>query len=170
MRLFIACDVKSKELERLRELFSLEGVKLAEGNHLTLKFLGEVDDSFVPQIQEALRSIRFEKIAVHLEGLGVFPNKNFIRVVWVGLKPEEKIFELKKKIDAALLPHFPEDKDFTVHVTIGRVKDQSVKDVVLEKLKERVEPEKIVINCFKLYRSELKRSGPVYIVLEEYAS
>ena len=170
MRLFVAFDVDSEEIERLRTVFSIDGVKLAEGNHLTLKFLGDVDETLVPKIQEALRSVRFEKIDVRLDGLGVFPNKNFIRVVWVGLKPEDKILELKKRIDEALLRYFPEDKDFKVHVTIGRVKNPSVKDLVLEKLKERVEPENVVIDCFKLYRSELGKSGPVYTVLEEYAS
>lgn len=170
MRLFIAFDVISEEIERLRTLFSIEGVKLAEGNHLTLKFLGGVDEALVPKIQEALRSIRFERIDARLDGLGTFPNTNFVRVVWVGLKPEEKILELKKKIDGALLQYFPEDKDFKAHVTIGRVKDVSVKDVVLEKLKERVKPETVLIDCFKLYRSELKRGGPVYTVVEVYAS
>ncbi len=168
MRLFIAFDVKSEEIERLRDVFSIEGVNLAEGIHLTLKFLGEVDESLVPRIQEALRSIRFDKIDVKLDGLSAFPNKKFIRVVWVGLEPEDKILELKKKIDEALEQYFPVDKDFKVHVTIGRVKDPSVKDIVLEKLKERVEPEKIVIDCFKLYRSELKKSGSVYTVVETY--
>jgi len=204
MRLFIAFDIPSEEIERLRKLFSIEGVTLAKGNHLTLKFLGEVDETLVPKIQEALRSVRFEKIDVRLDDLGVFPNKNLIRVVWVGLEPEEKIIALKKKIDVrlddlgvfpnknlirvvwvglepeekiialkkkideALLRYFPEDKDFKVHVTIGRVKDPSVKDVVLEKLKERVVPEKIELDCFNLYRSGLGKSGLAYTVLEEY--
>ena len=168
MRLFIAFDIPSEEIERLRKLFSIEGVTLAKGNHLTLKFLGEVDETLVPKIQEALRSVRFEKIDVRLDDLGVFPNKNLIRVVWVGLEPEEKIIALKKKIDEALLRYFPEDKDFKVHVTIGRVKDPSVKDVVLEKLKERVVPEKIELDCFNLYRSGLGKSGLAYTVLEEY--
>jgi len=139
MRLFVAFDVKSEEVERLRKLFSIDGVKLAEGNHLTLKFLGDVDEALVPKIQEALRSIRFEKIV-----------------------------ELKKKIDEALLRYFLEDKDFKAHVTIGRVKDPSVKDAVLEKLKEHVVLESISIDCFKLYRSELKQGGSVYTAVEEY--
>ncbi len=168
MRLFIAFDVDSEEVERLRKIFSISGVKLAEGNHLTLKFLGDVDEALVPKIQEALRPVRFERIDVRLDGLGTFPNTNFIRVVWVGLKPEEKILELKKKIDEALLHYFPEDKDFKVHVTIGRVKDISVKDTVLRKLKERVKPEKITLDSFKLYRSELERKGPNYSAIEEY--
>ena len=58
--------------------------------HLTLKFLGEVQPNTEGNIKEILRTVKFKPFSVNLDSIGVFPNENYIRVVWVGLKPEEK--------------------------------------------------------------------------------
>ncbi|MBW2992421.1 RNA 2',3'-cyclic phosphodiesterase, partial [Candidatus Woesearchaeota archaeon] len=105
MRLFIAVelpDVLDRQISELKNNLDTDLAKmtLTKDNHLTLKFLGETDK--VDEIKEALKNIEFSSYKAKLNSIGVFPNENYIRVVWVGVKPAEDTIELKKKIDEAL--------------------------------------------------------------------
>ena len=113
MRLFIAL-----EFEELKEYFKAIQSKLVSNNakitltrtyHLTLKFIGEVDEKNADSIKSSLRSVKFTAFSTKLDKIGVFPNENYIRVVWIGLKPDDKILELQQKIDEALVPLFKKE-------------------------------------------------------------
>jgi 2'-5' RNA ligase len=174
MRLFIAIDVPKeikKKIEKISEEFidlgKINFVKL-ENQHLTLKFLGGVDESKVEFIKQRLGQIKFKKFNAKIDGLGVFPNENFIRVLWVGIKAGE-IYELQQKIDAYLKEMFTKDDRFHAHLTIGRVKFIEDKDKFRGKLKLEIKDEFYVEN-FKLIKSVLTPDGPVYEVLGEFHS
>ncbi|MEW5806653.1 MAG: RNA 2',3'-cyclic phosphodiesterase [Acidobacteriota bacterium] len=134
MRLFIAIDVpENVKKELLNVLRTLEkiwrGVKWVrpEGIHLTLKFLGEVDESKVESIASALREVaaRYQPFCINVSSLGRFPENGKPRVVWCGIREEKgTLVKLAKEIESRMeLAGFErEDRDFKPHVTIGRVK------------------------------------------------
>ena len=174
MRLFIAID-----FNELRDCF-IEAQKLLPKNaklsltktfHLTLKFLGEVQPDKAEKIINILKNIKFRQFTVFLESIGIFPSENYIRVVWVGLKPEDKVLELQKNIDEALKELFKKEKDFKAHITLARVKYPEDKKQFLEQLRKiKVDNKKIEVKDFKLIKSTLNPKGPVYEDLAVFGS
>ncbi len=175
MRLFIACEIPEdsrKKLVTLQNEIGDEHVKIKwvepENIHLTLKFLGEVDDTKADGIKDSLLKIKAEHFSASLSRFGVFPSESYVRVLWVGLEPANKIEELHDKIDDALSElGFKPDSRFQTHVTLGRVKFVKNKREFVSRVRglkgrglEFGEPFKI--DSFRLKRSTLTPKGPLY--------
>ncbi len=167
MRLFIAFDVsKAKEsiLAAQKQLTEAK-LTLTKSFHLTLKFLGEVTPAKAEEIKQKLATVQFKPFKAHLNGTGVFPNENLIRVVWVGIEPSDTICELQNKIEEALGGE--KEKDFKPHITLARVKSSDKK--FAEKIKKlKVEPASFEVKEFKLIESKLETEGPVYTDVARY--
>jgi len=131
MRLFIAVNLPSDERDRLqREAGVLRAARLpvrwvsADALHLTLKFLGEVADARVPEIEQAMTRVAGElpPFELELRGLGAFPNLRTPRVVWVGVHAPPELARLAGGVEDAMAglgyPH--EDRPFSPHLTLGR--------------------------------------------------
>jgi len=166
MRLFIAIDfdeLKDYFVEMQKLLPKNARLSLTRTFHLTLKFLGEVQPEKVEKIVDILKNIKFSHFIVFLDSIGIFPTENYIRVVWIGLKPEDKILELQKQIDELLKQLFKRERDFKAHITIARVKYPEDKKLFVERIKKiKVENKKIEVKDFRLVKSTLSREGPVY--------
>ena len=166
MRLFIAIDFNelSEYFSALQKFLPKNArLSLTKDFHLTLKFLGEVQPDNIEAIANNLRNIKFRQFSVFLDSIGIFPTENYIRVVWIGLKPEEKVLELQKDIDESLKKLFKKEKDFKAHITLARVKYTENKKQFLEQLKKiKIENKKIEIKDFRLVKSTLNLKGPVY--------
>jgi 2'-5' RNA ligase len=176
MRLFLAInlpdELKKQLFEMAQPLKDFGKLKLVEeGNiHLTLKFLGEVKESEVSDLTEDLRSVKFESFPVTLRGVGVFPNKNYIRVVWVGCgKGSEEIITLHNGLETALRG-FKKDRDFHPHATIARVKFPEDTHGLIKFIEENSSKEfgKSKAESFDLMKSELGSEGPKYGVVESF--
>jgi 2'-5' RNA ligase len=140
--------------------------------HLTLKFLGDIDTEVTGRItaalEDAARSTHTFDIGV--SGLGAFPDLKRVRIVWVGLTGElAKLEQFQKRIEAGLAPlgFPPENRPFTPHLTIGRVRDYARPDdrLALGELigGMRLDKEyKIGVNAVHLIKSQLTREGPIY--------
>jgi 2'-5' RNA ligase len=135
--------------------------------HFTLKFLGNVDEKNINAINERLNRIKFKSFKINLDKIGVFPNEDFIRVIWVGLKAKE-LFDLQKLIDYELLDLFSKDQNFISHLTLGRVKNIKDKEKFKKNLKIEIEEKKFEVNEFCLVKSELHKEGPKYEILERF--
>lgn len=174
MRLFIATDfndAKDYFIELQAHLPKNAKLSLTKTFHITLKFLGEVQPDKAEKIIEILKTIKFSLFSVFLESIGIFPTENYIRVVWVGIKPEEKILELQENIDESLKPLFKKEKDFKAHITLARVKYPENKKAFVEQLKKiKVENKKIEIKDFRLIKSTLTPKGPIYDDLAVFKS
>lgn len=192
MRLFIAIDfneLKDYFVELQNQLPKNAKLSLVKTFHITLKFLGEVQPDKVEEIINKLKTIKLESFTVFLDSIGVFPSENYIRVVWVGLKPEDKVLELQKQIDEALSKLFKptktfgfrgtknakhflvKEKDFKSHITLARVKYPEDKKQFLGQLKKiKVENKKIEIKDFRLIKSTLTPKGPIYEDLMIFSS
>lgn len=166
MRLFIAIDfneLKDYFVYLQTQLPKNAKLSLTKAFHITLKFLGEVQPDKAEKIVAILKKIECVAFSVFLDSIGIFPTENYIRVVWVGIKPEDKILELQKNVDELLNPMFKKEKDFKAHITIARVKYPEDKKAFLEGLKKiKVENKKIDVKIFKLIKSTLSRQGPIY--------
>ena len=145
-----------------------------EGFHLTLKFLGDIQRDQATAILAALQDalIGQSPLSVIAQGLGAFPQVKRPRVLWVGLQGEG-LKELNDKIEQALilLDFPPEDREFTPHLTLGRVRSlkgwEKVLPVVQEKQAERFGESRV--GEVVLYRSDLKPDGAVYTPLGKIA-
>jgi 2'-5' RNA ligase len=172
MRTFIAIDTSKEVVEELKSIQKklCDGVfKKTQEYHITLKFLGEKNDSEIKDIIQKLSEIRFKSFELTLDKIGFFPNPNFIRVVWVGTK-EQEIYELQKKIDSKLLElKIPAEEEFKSHITIARVKQITDKKKFSEELKS-IKPRGISfkVNEFKLKKSVLTPEGPIYSDLQVF--
>jgi len=166
MRLFIAIgfnELKDYFVGLQAQLTKNAKLSLTKSFHITLKFLGDVQPDKVDKIIDIMKNIKFQRFAVFLDSIGIFPTENYMRVVWVGINPEEKVFELQKNVDESLKPMFKKEKDFKAHITIARVKYIEDRKSFVEQLKKiKVESRKIGIKKFKLIKSSLTSQGPVY--------
>ena len=149
MRLFIAVDFNElKDYFAELQSFLPKNARLSytKAFHITLKFLGEVQPEKVGNVVDILKSIKFNAFSVALDSVGIFPTENYIRVVWVGIKPEERILELQGSIDNALKPLFKKEKDFKAHITLARVKYPEDKKDFVGKIKNiNVESKKLIL-------------------------
>lgn len=166
MRLFIAIDFNELKdyFAHLQNLLP-KNAKLSytKAFHLTLKFLGEVQPNNADGIINILKNVKFRNFHVFLDGVGIFPSENYIRVVWVGLEPEDKILELQRNIDGSLRALFKKERDFKAHITLARVKYPEDKKLFIEQLKKiKVENKEIEVKQFKLIKSTLNPKGPIY--------
>lgn len=166
MRLFIAIDFNelSDHFIQLQHLLPKNArLSLVKSFHLTLKFLGDVRPDDAESIVASLKKIEFESFSVFLDSIGIFPSENYIRVVWVGLRPEEQVLKLQKGIDEALKPLFRKEKDFKAHITLARVKYPEDKKQFLSQVRNiKVEGKKIDVRDFRLVKSTLSQKGAVY--------
>ena len=179
MRTFIAIELSDEVKDYLYDLqnkfkkeLKKDSVKISwvakKNIHLTLKFLGEVNDKKLEEIKEKLRKIYFKPFELNIEEIGFFPSEEYLRILFVSLHPEEKVVKLQRMIDEELLDISSKDQEFHAHVTLGRIK--SVRD--RERLKNAVcislEHIKFKVNEFVLMKSQLSRDGPKYFLLESF--
>ncbi|MBD3309669.1 RNA 2',3'-cyclic phosphodiesterase [Candidatus Woesearchaeota archaeon] len=174
MRLFIAFEVPPEVHEILlsaqNDIQTADAkLKPAKSFHLTLKFLGEVEEKAVPELKQRLEKVRFEPFKARAEGIGVFPSEDYIRVVWAGLQPEKRIISLQSMIDRSLEGMFPKEKNFKPHLTLARVRYVDDKEKFVQKIRSTgiMSPE-FTVKSFSLIKSTLTKQGPVYEKIQSY--
>jgi 2'-5' RNA ligase len=140
--------------------------------HLTLYFLGEIDDGTLTVVRNALAGVERERFVLQAGGGGFFPPGKPPRVIWAGLRQgSEASSSLAEDVEKALvnvgLPG--RDKPFAAHLTLGRVKKGARDDWkgLLRFLQAAGWPE-IEVDSFVLWQSNLTPEGPVYSEIERY--
>ena len=139
-----------------------------ESIHLTLKFLGYVEPSFVSPLFSALESIgeKHDPFSVDVQGLGVFPQVKHPRIFWVGLTGNtQALQDLVFEIEAALEPlgFPPEEKSYHPHLTLARIKRENAKvgsALIHTRALESDQPlGTLNVDGFTLFQSDLDSSG-----------
>ena len=177
IRTFIAVNLAAPVIEEIAKVRSvLQDAKgdirwtRLEGLHLTLKFLGDIERNQVEPILMVLRETMCNQFPLHIvaQGLGAFPNLRRPRVLWVGLSGEG-LQEMSEAIETALMPldFPPEEREFTPHLTLGRVRSLRGWEHVLAEAKEyeHLRFGESIVDHVTLYQSELRPDGAVYTVL-----
>lgn len=150
-------------------------VKLVEPEniHITIKFLGDTDEGLVERIEEIIKDAAggLDPFEIKLKGAGVFPNNNYIKVMWIGIENGERIGKIANKIDEKIseLGFEKEKRRFSAHLTIARVKSAKNKEKLLQLIEKYGEIEfgTLMVNTIKLKKSELTSKGPIYTTLKE---
>ncbi|HEX7555217.1 MAG TPA: RNA 2',3'-cyclic phosphodiesterase, partial [Leptolinea sp.] len=136
MRTFIAIPFQKNTLDRLaliqKNLQSgiREGVSWVNpmSVHLTLKFLGEVDEPTIIKINQELEEVgrSTTEFNVTCGGIGCFPNDRHPKVIWFGVLADSQLWELQKQVENFCFDlGFPrEERKFSPHLTLGRVKNE----------------------------------------------
>ena len=157
-----------------------------EQAHVTLKFLGEIDDSNTDDESEsaldderpptlddviaagerAVAAADVDSFDCAIEGFGVFPSLDYISVVWAGVGaggPELTALHEALETETTALGVDPEEHAFTPHVTLARMNDARGKELVQRAVRER-DPEigRFEADAVRLVSSTLTDDGPVY--------
>jgi 2'-5' RNA ligase len=164
MRTFIAIDIPEeikKELIKIQKQLPEFKGKLTEKEnlHLTLKFLGEIEEEKLEKLKKELSKNSFRKFEASLGNLGTF-KADFLKIVWIKIENCEKIQEEADKTIEGL---FTKEKRFMSHLTIARVKDVDDKNKFIKQMRKIIyEKKKFPVESIKLKKSTLTQEGPIY--------
>jgi len=178
-RLFIAIDMPPsiiKELKRVQrflkreEVFKGHYVDTAHA-HITVKFLGDIEEFLIPAIQERLKTIQLQTMHAYLGKLDLFkPAKNNMpRVIFLTVICP-KLTDLAQQIEHALSDLLrSENRSFVSHLTIARVKEIADYDILADLLDQfKVKPILFDIDSFVLKQSELSSEGSTHTEIARY--
>lgn len=174
-RLFIAIPMPEEvaiDLERMST--GLPGARWTDPDdfHLTLRFVGEVDNPTFQELGEALASIQAPPFELALKGLGVFPPRGEPHTLWVGVEDPEPLLALKRRIDRVVrsLGIPDERRNFHPHVTIARFRTPPPSDRlgswIWGRSLFRTRP--FPVSHFNLYSSLLRPEGAEHTVEATY--
>lgn len=180
MRSFIAIElpdtVKSALLSLQQELKTC-GADVRwvrpEGIHLTLKFLGDIEDKILDSIVETLKGTcrKFQKFSCEVRGVGVFPGARAPWVLWTGIAGHDTLSLMQQDIDIGMssLGFERENRKFTPHLTLGRFRSSEGKMALLDRMEAYKELNLGIINVnhISLMRSELGPAGAKYTRIAE---
>ncbi|MGZ4984278.1 MAG: RNA 2',3'-cyclic phosphodiesterase [Chthoniobacterales bacterium] len=130
-RLFVAIDLPAAVTQLLVRLNPhLPGIRWlrSEEIHLTISFLGQVEEPEEESFREKLAAIRFTTFFLPIAGVGGFPSKGRPKVLWVGVgRGHPQLFHLHKKVQEAALAAGlePDLRAWHPHITIARCRDVS---------------------------------------------
>ena len=185
-RCFIGLELPQTIARALEaEQISFKNTSLFKGNwdkpenmHVTLRFMGELDENNLSLLQQKLSLITFSPFSLQIGPLGTFPGDNRcpIRTIHAKVSGPENVQQV---VDRALMPEFKPDKRHTAmmkskkyahHITICRVKGllqglgectQAIEESGLGKLNHEV-------TSIVLFKSVLSKSGASYSIIGRY--
>jgi 2'-5' RNA ligase len=179
IRTFIAVDIPQDikmDLDRLISGFRHEGKGIrwvrAQNLHLTLRFLGDVDENSIPGLAESIKTNlnNTKPFDLALKGLGGFPNLKKPRVIWIGSNdPENRLYDLAFNVENACREagFGKSDKKFSAHLTIGRIKFPKGLEGILKVIENSdFASELFSVGEVVIYKSVLSAAGPTYTKLE----
>lgn len=166
----LADNLKS-EITKVEDDFKIINPNLKfvppENMHFTLKFFGDINEDLSNKIAIKVEKVlkNYKPFNINLESCGAFPNKNYIKVIWIGISDNNTLNSLQKELDLEF--HnlgFKKEKNHTSHLTIARVRSPKSK----EKIKDKIESfenktfGKMEVNKIILKKSTLTKEGPIY--------
>lgn len=175
VRCFIAIDLNEPSIVRkiteLQEQLASIGADLKHVEphnlHLTLWFLGEIMEQRLSVLMDALKGLRFKRFSISLKGLGYFPGGNRINVIWVGVEDGEgNLRKVHSELVRILRPlnFIPEERGFSPHLTVCRVRSPREKARLIELINKNKElwlgSQQVDRVCLK--KSTLTPKGPIY--------
>jgi 2'-5' RNA ligase len=180
LRTFIGIDVGKAIRDRcvaLQDTLARSGAQVKwveeENIHLTLLFLGEVEDRALPDLCKAVADgcAGQDVFTLSVESVGCFPNPRRPRVVWVGVGAgSAEVCALHDALESPLLElgcYRREDRPYTPHITLGRVKSDRPTDDLATALARQAKWRggDTDVREIHVLSSELRPEGPVYTIL-----
>ncbi|MTW87753.1 RNA 2',3'-cyclic phosphodiesterase [Virgibacillus dakarensis] len=140
--------------------------------HITLKFLGPVDERNIQSIKEIVKKLEdFEEILLEVGGIGTFGNPKRPRVLWAGVKKNSELASLQAKTETymAACGFQKEQRDYHPHITLAKKWDGSADKGIIANVKEQYQAKKyqLIAGEVVLYQIFPKQT-PKYKVISSY--
>ncbi|MCS7020462.1 MAG: RNA 2',3'-cyclic phosphodiesterase [Gemmataceae bacterium] len=176
-RTFIAVEVNTgvrNNTIRLQQTLAqvASGVKWTSPDtlHITLLFLGDVDDRLLPEVcrhvQAAAQTV--SPFSFSVAGLGAFPTLHHPKILWAGIQQgAEQLQALHAVIAGRLVPvglYRPEERPYTPHLTLGRLRPDTPRGQLVRELQKRINWEAGLTQVQEVvvFASVLDRQGPLH--------
>jgi len=173
IRLFVGLSLPAELAGRLASLGGgIPGARWVEARnlHVTLRFIGEVEEGLARELHDELAEIRSPAFDLNLSGFGTF-GRSSPNHLWAGVEKAADLLHLQAKVDSAVvrlgLP--TEGRKYTPHVTLARFRNAPVgrvQDFIARNSPFQAGP--WMADHFVLFRSHLGRGGAEYEALAEY--
>jgi len=179
-RTFIAVDLGAgirKSAVAFQKALALCGADVnwveAENLHVTLNFLGEVDDKELHAVCRAVKKAvaKAPPFKLRVNGLGAFPTPRRPKTLWAGITDgATDLAKLHGLIEGPLIEigcYRREDRPYTPHLTLGRIKGETDSETIAQELPKHMawDGGHTVIEQLLIFSSELRREGPTYSVV-----
>jgi RNA 2',3'-cyclic 3'-phosphodiesterase len=174
LRLFVGVSLPPEQKLQLSTIcYGYPGIKWVDpGNyHVTIRFIGEVDEGTAADIDEVLAAIRLPRFELAIAGTGLFGAENKPRVIFAGLDKSPPLSQLHDKVETALmrlrLP--PDGRRFTPHVTLGKARQATAPEImrfIAAHNLLRLPP--FAVESFQLVCSYPTKAGSIYEDAAEY--
>ena len=180
VRSFIAFDIEEpnviENLVRVQSALLETGADLRivkpENIHITVRFLGVIPPAMIDKIYGEMNKVVFSQFDIEIKGLGAFPDMRHINVIWAGIRRgANELRNIYYQLEPSLqrLGLRPDDKGFSPHLTIARVKSGKKRDELAKFIRdfENYEFGIVKARCLRLKKSILTPQGPIYSTLRE---
>jgi RNA 2',3'-cyclic 3'-phosphodiesterase len=177
LRLFVAMMIPSevqRELHRIQRILQdsdlFKGTyPVPETSHITLQFIGLVEEQHIDPITQALQSIQFPPFEITFNSVDYFEHQGSPSVVYLNTTSED-LFRLAQTIRNALQSWLTKnDREFVGHLTVMRIKKIHDQEKVRELIDTiSVTPLSYTVDSFSLMQSQLSSGGPVYKELTHF--
>jgi RNA 2',3'-cyclic 3'-phosphodiesterase len=174
-RLFVAIDMPPEIKEEITSIcYTVRSVRWVPQNqlHLTLRFIGEVNEADYHAIRRALHEIQRPSFDLRLKSVGHFPPRGHPRTIWVGVEKNDALMALNTAIESALIAAGvePEKRKYHPHITVARVRDRTDPATLIPFLagNNLFCTASFKVDEFLLYSSILKPEGALHQVEEAY--
>ena len=168
-RLFVSIDPPQSVEKILADLDPrVRGVRWTPANqiHLTLGFFPDVPEDVDLALREKLEAIEFRAFFLPVEGIGTFPPKGLVKIIWVGVGAgHPHLFQLHKRVQEAALQVGlePELRPWHPHFTLARCRNISRGALnKFFKSNAHINAGMFRVEAFHLYCSELTPAGPIH--------
>ncbi len=174
MRLFIAIELPDDLKSALDSLgMDVPGARWVppEQLHLTLAFLGEVEEKTAEEVSERLALIDSPSFQFCFSGTGCFPNRRRPRVLWAGLVPSPGLMRLAGRVHGVVLAcGIPlEERPFSPHITLARLRFPAAMEVeAFFSMPQKLKLPPFSVREFTLFQSRLTPSGAVHIPIRTF--
>jgi len=174
IRLFVALEIP--ETIRKRLLLIQGGVpgvrwQTEEQMHLTLRFIGDVNEVEAQDVDDALSALRVPRFHLELAGVGEFSSKQQPHALWAGVRSSPELMHLQRKVSTALqrLGLSSDAHKYTPHVTLARLR-HAPEDKIVEFLTHNAlfASGAFEVDHFALFSSMLTSDGSIYRVERTY--
>ena len=182
-RMFIAVPILEKSRQEIfHGLISDEGIRKmparwtsVQNLHLTLQFLGNVDEKRIGDLKQILNRLTLSGIQEKLvfTNVNAFPNSSSPKIIWIGIAKNDILMKMQRLLTLDLVHNgFEVDrKPFRAHLTLGRVRENSFvpSDMVeiLESIRSELTISDSPLDRVTLFESQLRPGGPIYSSLYE---
>lgn len=179
-RTFIAVEVGESICDRaiaLQKSLAKTGAEVnwvtPESMHVTLLFLGEVEDRELHSVCRAVKAVanREPSFSLRVAGVGAFPNARRPKTLWAGITDgADALQRLYDELETKMLDlgcYRKEARGYTPHLTLGRVKGEADGLTLAPELAKHAtwEAGHAMIEEVLVFSSDLQRDGPVYTVI-----